>query len=141
LNPRTWLAGPVLAGGLLAAGCQSGPAPLTIAVQSAAGANQGRSLYMIVRTVDEGTFLSDSYQDVATRVTSPDGSVVSTSVILPGSSVSVPVTRQDKSPLGVYFFFTTPTNNSSWKTLIVQPLPDKVEIQLQGNGIGKVSPN
>jgi hypothetical protein len=140
LASRAWLAGPILAGGLLSSACQSGPAPLTIGVQSASDANQGRPLQMVVRMVDQGSFLGESYQDAAGKVTSPDDSVLSNKVIFPGSKIEIPITRQDKKPVGVYFFFTTPANGTSWKKLIVQPLPNKVEIELQGNGIGKTTP-
>lgn len=134
---RAGSVGLVLAGALAAIGCQ--PGPVTIAVQSPADANQGRPLHMVVRTVDEGTFLADSYQDVAAKVTAPDASVVASNVVFPGSTMKVEVARQDKSPLGVYFFFTSPQSSSGWKTLVPLPLPGQVQIQLQGSSIARVS--
>jgi hypothetical protein len=120
-----------LAGVLTACGAPT----LTLQVQSADVMNQGRPLYMLVRNVDQKTFLTESYQTVASQVVTPDASVIDSEVIFPGSSRRFEVSRQSKTPVAVYFLFTSPAPGTDWKHLIDQPLPAQQSFALGTNAI------
>lgn len=106
-------------------------------VDSTPTTNQGRSFYMVVRTVDERAFLADTYEAVASKVFGKpsDLSIVKSEAILPGIThqFSVRKPQDENQQLAVYFFFTNPGEN--WKSLIPAPLPDKADFVLQGNEI------
>jgi hypothetical protein len=97
--------------------------------------NRGRPLYMVVRNVDQKTFLTESYQTVANQVVAPDATVVDAEVIFPGSKKRIDLPRQSKTPVAVYFLFTAPASGTSWKLLIDQPLPNQVSVELGTNAI------
>lgn len=126
--PRGSLPPLLLPAVLILSGCA--PSPFKIGVQSAATTNQDRPLYMMVRNVDQKTFLSESYQTVANQVITPDPSVVQTEVVFAGTKRVLEIPKQTKTPVAVYFLFTTPASGTSWKILIDQPLPDRVDLQL-----------
>lgn len=111
------------------------PSPFKINVQSVATMNQNRPLYMVVRNVDQKTFLTESYQTVASQVITPDPSVVQSEVVFPGSKREIEIPTQTKTPVAIYFLFTAPASGQSWKILIDQPLPDRVDLQLGIDGI------
>ena len=136
-TPRGSAPALLLSGLIALSGCA--PSPLKIGVQSAATMNQDRPLYMVVRNVDQKTFLTESYQTVANQVITPDPSVVQSEVVFPGSKHELEMPKQSKTPVAVYFLFTTPAPGTSWKILIDQPLPDRVDLQLGVDGIEGVN--
>lgn len=125
--------GALLAAGLLVTGCAS--SQLSIVVQSSKDTNDQRPFYVLVRSIDQPTYVAEAYQSVARRVMKPDDSVLKAEVIYPGIKTQLDVPRQEKTPVAVYFLLTDPTGE--WKTLIEQPLPGTVQILLGPSRIEK----
>jgi hypothetical protein len=111
---------------LLASGC--GSPHLTVNVRSPAGTNQGRPLYMVVRTVDSKKYLSETYSDVAAKVVAPDDSVIETAVVYPGGEKSLRVKIPEESSVAVSFLFTAP--DGAWQALLDAPVPRSVDFDL-----------
>lgn len=101
-------------------------AQLELIVHSDQETNQGLPFRMLVRTVDLKTYVEESYADVASKVMSPDDSILGSVVIFPGKQARVPVDRPANAPLGVYFLFTRP--GDPWKLRIERQ--DVVEVNL-----------
>lgn len=125
--------GALLVAGLLVTGCAS--SQLSIVVQSSKDTNEQRPFYVLVRSVDQPTYVAEAYQSVARRVMAPDDSVLKAEVIYPGMKKQIDVPRQEKTPVAVYFLLTSPSGE--WKTLIEQPLPGTVQLQLGASRIEK----
>jgi hypothetical protein len=111
---------------LLASGCASNH--ITVHVKPTAGTNQGRPLYMVVRTVDSKKYLSETYTDVVAKVVAPDDSVLETSVIYPGAERSMKIKVPEESAVAVSFLFTAP--DGAWQALVDAPLPGSVDFEL-----------
>lgn len=111
---------------LIASGC--GAPHLTVNVRSPAGTNQGRPLYMVVRTVDSKKYLSETYSDVAAKVVAPDDSVIETAVVYPGGEKSLRVKIPKETSVAVSFLFTSP--DGAWQALLDAPVPRSVDFDL-----------
>ncbi|QRK06982.1 hypothetical protein JQX13_44145 [Archangium violaceum] len=111
---------------LLLGGCL--PGHVTLSIKSPPGTNHGRPLYMIVRTVDPKQYSTESYNDVAAKVISPDESVLQADVIYPGTFQNIKVKVPKAASVAVSFLFTAP--NGSWQMLLNEPLPSSVDIEL-----------
>jgi hypothetical protein len=120
-----------LLGALFASGC--GAPHLTVNVRSPAGTNQGRPLYMVVRTVDSKKYLSETYTEVAAKVVAPDDSVIETAVVYPGGEKSLRVTIPEKTSVAVSFLFTAP--DGAWQALLDAPVPRSIDFDLLENRI------
>ncbi|NBD11119.1 MULTISPECIES: type VI secretion lipoprotein TssJ [Corallococcus] len=105
---------------------------LTVNVKAPAGTNQGRPLYMLVRTVSKTT-MTEGYADVAAKVISPDDSVLQTVVIYPSRTKQVKIPLPPEQAVAVSFLFTTP--NGAWQALLDVPVPRSVDIELQESRI------
>ncbi|GMT99192.1 hypothetical protein KH5H1_33110 [Corallococcus caeni] len=105
---------------------------LTVNVKAPAGTNQGRPLYMLVRTVSKTT-MTEGYADVAAKVISPDESVLQTVVIYPSRTKQVKIPLPPEQAVAVSFLFTTP--NGAWQALLDVPVPKTVDIELQESRI------
>ncbi|MFP2895536.1 hypothetical protein [Corallococcus sp. 4LFB] len=105
---------------------------LTVNVKAPAGTNQGRPLYMLVRTVSKTT-MTEGYADVAAKVISPDESVLQTVVIYPSRTKQVKIPLPPEQAVAVSFLFTTP--NGAWQALLDVPVPRSVDIELQESRI------
>ncbi len=105
---------------------------LTVNVKAPAGTNQGRPLYMLIRTVSK-TSMTEGYADVAAKVISPDESVLQTVVIYPSRTKQVKVPLPPEQAVAVSFLFTTP--NGAWQALLDVPVPKTVDIELQESRI------
>jgi len=110
---------------------------IEVEVESTAITNDGLPFYMVVRTADEKTFLTESYQTVADKVfASPaEPSIITSEVIFPGSEKSVEFKRpeDENAELAIYFFFSKPGDR--WKAMVSKPLPGCIAIQLEGSEI------
>lgn len=127
---RGWLTGVVLVG-LLGGSCAA--PQLTVNVKAPPGTNQGRPLYMVVRSVVPKTYLAEGYADVAAKVITPDESVLQTAVIYPSRSRQIRVKIPEEKAVAVSFLFTTP--NGAWQALLDVPVPESVDIELQESRI------
>jgi hypothetical protein len=105
---------------------------LTVNVKAPAGTNQGRPLYMLIRTVSK-TSMTEGYADVAAKVITPDDSVLQTVVIYPSRTRQVKIPLPPEQAVAVSFLFTTP--NGAWQALLDVPVPKTVDIELQESRI------
>jgi hypothetical protein len=101
---------------------------VTLAVDSNKETNDGRPLHAVVRVVDKETYAADSYASIADLVSQQDPSVLATFVVFPGHRARAAVQVSAKTPIAVYFLFTSP--GKPWRKLIDAPLPKRVELRL-----------
>lgn len=110
-------------------GCGAEPV-VQLRVDSAANVNDQRSVYVVVRTVQESDYRMESYDEVAAKVVHPDESVVDMAVALPG----VPLSFSMKPPpakkrVAVYALFERPVCGA-WRVLLPEKAPEKAQLQL-----------
>lgn len=110
------------------AGC--GSTGTSVVVTSQEVTNGGRPFYAVVRSVEQATHLTDTYESIAAKVFAnpADPSVLAAQVIYPGVEATVEVQPSETLPLGVYFLFTEP--GERWKVLQPKPLPSSMQIDL-----------
>ena len=118
---------------LCGVGCSSGPPELTLEVTSAEGTNGGRPFYAVIRSVEQATYITDSYEAISAKVFAnpPDPSVLRTEVIYPGVPATWTIEQPEGLSVGVYFLFTEP--GDGWKIIRSPPLPTVVEVDLGAN--------
>ncbi len=124
-----------LAAALLFAGCGGG-SQVKLVVRAEKEANARRPFYVLVRNVDDKTYLEESYQVVAGKVMARDASVLEAVMVFPGTPRTIEVDKPEKGSLGVYFLLTRP--GGQWKTLVEQPVPGKLEFSVEGDRMRKV---
>jgi hypothetical protein len=122
--------------GLLAALLCSACSTLALTVEAPRNLNGDRPVRMLVRAVERGEFLSDSYQHVSDKVVSKDESVLLSKPIYPGYIHSANVKKPDGKNIAVYFFFTSA--GGEWKALLESPLPYSARIVLGAETIRSV---
>lgn len=107
-------------------------------VKSTDQTNSGNTLYMMVRSVDRKTVVSEGYQDAAAKLFTdpPDPSVIASQPIFPGNTVSITVDNTDAKDLVIYFFFTEYGPN--WKVPLHKPLPSEIYIDLGQHQVERV---
>ncbi len=118
---------------LVLAGCSSNK--IKIEVSSTAETNEGRPFYVVVRQVEQATYVTDGYDVIAGKVYAnpPDSSVLRSEVIYPGKTLELNVAKPETVPIAVYFLFTHP--GERWKMSKVQPLPSSISVELDKNDI------
>lgn len=114
-------------------GCGGGPKQVKVTVSAAANANGKRPFYVLVRTVDEKTYLEEPYQAVAGRVMTRDDSVLDATMIFPGAPKTIEIEKPEKGSVGIYFLLTRP--EGPWKRLVIRPLPEELEFQVEGSRV------
>jgi hypothetical protein len=65
--------------------CSASTPRVKVMIEPAADANDELPCYLLIRAVDEKSFIADPYQTIADLVMSPDASVLQSAVIFPGS--------------------------------------------------------
>jgi hypothetical protein len=127
------LAGCMLLLGVLAVA--SGCAHMTLTVKANYDTNRGNPVYVLVRSVNEKAFLTESYQDVIGIVFKdpPDPSILAYQVIVPGQKQKLRVEKPADTPIGVYCLYTEP--DEQWKMMLPQPLHSRYLILLEKNRI------
>ncbi len=97
--------------------------------------NDGRSMYVVIRTVNNKNFMIESYDQIADMVygDSPDKGFIVSYVILPGKEKNVTISKPEDSAIAVYALFTHP--GEKWKTLIKAPFEKAYDIKLLDNSI------
>jgi hypothetical protein len=111
------------------------PGYVRIALSPDETSNGGRPLRVLVRSVDEQQFRSESYASVAALVIQPDASVQRSLIIEPtqrGSRV-LWVKSKKSSPLGLYFLYGAST--ASWKIWLQPDLPWRITVPLGRLGV------
>lgn len=119
----------------LATGCAT---TLHVRVDTSADTNQGRPIYMLIRSVDGQALVSEDYDEAAARVFAlpADPTVKKVQAILPGQTVNLSMPRPEEGALALYFFFTNP--GSKWRVPLEAPLPTEVIVELGENNIRRV---
>ncbi len=109
-----------------------------IHVESRKDTNGGEPLYMVVRSSDGKSFVTERYQDAAAKLFTrgQDPETLVQEPIFPGRPFTAMIEDADKKDLVVYFFFTKPGNN--WRVPLRRPLPAEAVIDLGANDIQKV---
>ncbi|WP_434391459.1 hypothetical protein [Melittangium boletus] len=123
MSPRVGL---VALAALVLGAC--GPSRINLSIKSPVGTNMGRPLYMLVRQVDPKQYANEAYSEVASRVGSPDETVLQTSVIYPGTIQRFQVKAPKDGSVAVSFLFTAPDGN--WQLLLSPPLSRAVDVEL-----------
>lgn len=109
-------------------GC--GPSVLRLQVDSASNVNDERSVYVLVRTVQESDYRMESYDEVAAKVVHPDESVVDVAVALPGVSLKFSMLAPPaKKRVAVYAMFERPACGA-WRVLLPEKAPERAELRL-----------
>lgn len=114
---------------------RSSPKLMTFVIKSKDDTNEGQPFYIMIRYVNQQTFLTDSYQTISAMAfaSEADPAVLAVRSILPGKKLKLRVQKLDKDPIGVYCLFTNP--GERWKVLLSQPLKSKYKIRLDKNNI------
>jgi hypothetical protein len=116
---------------LTLSGCAA-PAPVVqLRVASASNVNDQRSVYVLVRTVQESDYRMESYDEVAGKVVEPDESVVDMAVALPGVPLafSLGAPAKPKQRIAVYALFERPVCGA-WRVLLPEKAANNVELRL-----------
>jgi len=115
----------------VAGGCKH----MTLTVKADYNMNKGNPVYVLIRSVNEKSFLTESYQDVTSIVFKdpPDPSILAYKVILPGQKQKVRVEKPADTPVGIYCLYTEP--DEQWKMMLPQPLHSRYLILLEKNKI------
>ena len=111
-------------------GC--GGSVVRLRVDSASNVNGQRSVYVLVRTVQEADFRMESYDEVAAKVVHPDDSVQDMAVALPGVPVSFALKGPLKGRVAIYALFERPVCGA-WRVLLPKEAPSQAELRL-GDG-------
>lgn len=110
-----------------AVGC--GPSQVSLSIKSPPGTNMGRPLYMLVRQVDPKQYANEAYSEVASRVGTPDATVLQTAVIYPGTIQRFQVKApKEGGAMAVSFLFTAPDGN--WQMLLSPQQTPSVDVEL-----------
>jgi hypothetical protein len=122
----------------LVTGCAHGKGkiqPRTLVIHTTAKVNQGRHFYLLVRSVNEGEFLSDGYQKIAGMVlpASKDPTVLAVAVVWPADTQKIVVKLPDDGSFAIYALFTSP--GDPWKVLLPAPLRRDYEFDLDDGHI------
>ncbi len=119
-----------LASVLTLSACATPPRIVALRVASAANVNDQRSVYVLVRNVQEADYRLESYDEVASKVVAPDESIVRMAVALPGVplSFSLPAPAP-KQRIAVYALFGRPVCGA-WRVLLPEQAPNNAELRL-----------
>ena len=115
-------------------GCAS--SKVSVRIDSKADANGGAPFYVVVRAVDQSTFVTESYETIAGKTfqTPKDPSLVTAEVVYPGAKKEIVVEKpKGDQGLGVYLLFTKP--GERWKTARNAPLPDTLDLTVGASQI------
>lgn len=99
------------------------PDPMRVLTfRSTATINESRPLYIVVRSVDEGAFMQESYTTVAGKVVpaEKDETLRGVRFAWPGHEETLVVNVADDEAFAVYALFTNPRD--PWKLLVQPPL-------------------
>lgn len=108
---------------------------VTFCIKPDKSANNAQPLYIVIRDVDKKSFLIEDYDEIADLVytDSPDESLLTWHVVLPGKKEEITVKVPGKSDVGIYGMFTQPEEN--WKIMFERPLEAEYEIIIQDNSL------
>jgi hypothetical protein len=116
--------------GLVLGLCGCIPGYVRLSVTTSDDTNKRQPLYMLVRALPRKAYLTETYADVAAKLSEQDATVLRKELIVPGKKRTLYI-KQPKEALCVYFMFTEP--GGSWRTIVDPPLPWQVKTELRGN--------
>jgi hypothetical protein len=102
-------------------------------VASDVDANDRRPFYVLVRNVNEKSFLEEPYQTVAGKVMTRDDSVLDATMVFPGATRTITVDKPKKGDVSIYFLLTKPAGE--WKSLLIAPVLDEVLFTVEGSRV------
>lgn len=106
---------------------------MTLTLKADYNANRGQPVYVLIRSVNEKAFLTESYQDISNMIFKdpPDPSILSYQVLLPGQKQKIKIEKPENASVGVYGLFTEP--DEEWKMLLPQPFRYRYLLTLERN--------
>lgn len=113
------------------AGKKPAPPPqMLLNIQCDPAANSGQVFYLVVRSVTDRQFLSDTYQSVVSLVFAepPDPAMLGSHAIIPGRKQAIKMVQPTQNALGFYFLFTEP--GDQWKRMLSQPVASTYNIRI-----------
>ena len=118
--------------------CSTVPTPLPppeiiFNVSSDIQANNGGLFYFVVRRSNEKQFMSDVYQDIASKVFTDlkDTDNLGVFSIAPGFNQECLITQPSQGSVSLYFLLTQP--NTQWKKLISMPFQEIYDVKIRSD--------
>jgi hypothetical protein len=118
--------------------CSTVPTPLAppeiiFNVSSDIQANNGGLFYFVVRRSNEKQFMSDVYQDIASKVFTDlkDTDNLGVFSIAPGFNQECLITQPSQGSVSLYFLLTQP--NTQWKKLISMPFQEIYDVKIRSD--------
>ena len=115
--------------GVVLAGCGSAK-QVRLSIHPSQDMNDSRSCYVLVRSVEEKAYGTESYSDVASKAMAPDESVQRSVAVLPGVAQELTVSVPEKGRLAVYAMLRQP-EDERWRVLLPASPPARVELRVE----------
>lgn len=95
--------------------------------------NDGHPVYLLVRKVNQNTFLFEEYDEIAGMVYAEpqDESVLILKIFLPGQEEEIAIVKPEDTDIGIYVLYSKPGEN--WKMRLNQPLEPEYALKLKDN--------
>ena len=107
---------------------------LQVIVKAGPEANDGRSLYMVVRETDLGKYNNEDYEAVVEAFTKNDPSILKTALVFPGDTTRIRF-KPPATGLAIYFLFTRKPGDAQWRAFYTMPFRTSIRINLARNRI------
>jgi hypothetical protein len=99
--------------------------------------NDDRSVYIVIRKINQKVFLAESYDDVANTIFAEprDPSLLAARILMPGQEekITLEIIKPDEVNIGVYGLFANPGKN--WKLFLETPLESKYSIKVTNSNL------
>jgi hypothetical protein len=113
------------------------PAPSEISIVAQANTNRGTVLHVMATAVEAKASVGSYDEEAARFALSPaDKSIVGRGLLLPGTSLKLPVKVPPEQALALAFFFTEP--GATWRVVVPPPLPARLNIVLGTDGVDRL---
>ena len=111
------------------------PGYVRVTLQADAETNQGRPLRVLIRSVDEQSYRSETYASASRLVILPDATVLQSLTLepRPHETRKFWVKSEKGKAMALYFFYTAPT--ASWKVWLKPALPWRITVPLGRTGV------
>ena len=113
------------------------PPEIKFDIQSTSSTNEGKTFYVLVRTVTDAGFLTETYNSIAGTVFAepPLPDILAKHVVFPGRKLEFNLKNPGKS-MAVYCLFTKP--GSPWKTMLREPFGYEYVLKLGENNVANI---
>jgi len=109
-------------------------------IDSAKNVNEQRSVYVLVRKVEDAAYRQETYDEVAARVMHPDESVLEMAVALPAVPLEFSMRPPDKGRIAVYALFERP-QCGQWRVLVPASALPKARLRISDGRLCLVAEN